>query len=103
MATQPPPVTGVPAGAWGTQPPQRPGVWGISSSQYDSSGPAGYPPPAGGYGAAPPGYQPQQWTGGYSDQPLTCALCVGGSSAAEGRDRGVPHCPWMPPSCCSQQ
>ncbi|PRW05809.1 hypothetical protein C2E21_9479 [Chlorella sorokiniana] len=84
LATQPPTVTGVPAstaGAWGAaQPAQQPGVWGVSSSQYDS-GPAGYPPGYGGYGApggapygAPggaPGYQAQQWTGGPSDQPLT--------------------------------
>ena len=89
LATQPPLVTGVPAGAWGTQPPQRPGVWGISSSQYDSSGPAGYPPPAGGYGAPP--YEPQQWTGGgYSDQPLTCALAW---EVACRRGKGWGSCP----------
>ena len=91
LATQPPTI-GVPAstaGAWGAaQPAQQPGVWGVSSSQFDSSGPAGFPPPAGAYGAgAPgaygaPGYQPQQWTGGYSDQPLTCA-CV--QSCCAGR------------------
>lgn len=79
LATQPPPTIGVPAstaGAWGAaQPAQQPGVWGVSSSQFDSSGPAGYPPPAapyGAYGAGAPGFQPQPWTGGYSDQPLTC-------------------------------
>lgn len=85
-ATQPPTVTGVPAstaGAWGAaQPAQQPGVWAVSSSQFDSSGPAGYPPasgyppPAGGFqpqygGYGAPSYQAQQWTGGYSDQPLT--------------------------------
>lgn len=88
-ATQPPTVTGVPAstaGAWGAaQPAQQPGVWAVSSSQFDSSGPAGYPPasgyppPAGGFqpqygGYGAPSYQAQQWTGGYSDQPLTCEL-----------------------------
>lgn len=102
-ATQPPTVTGVPAstaGAWGAaQPAQQPGVWAVSSSQFDSSGPAGYPPasgyppPAGGFqpqygGYGAPGYQAQQWTGGYSDQPLTCevmrgALGWGGQSSGE--------------------
>lgn len=79
LATQPPPTIGVPAstaGAWGAaQPAQQPGVWGVSSSQFDSSGPAGYPPsaaPYGAYEAGAPGFQPQPWTGGYSDQPLTC-------------------------------